>query len=148
MRPEHLREMMVQPAQTDDLEYILGWSDDTLEEVCALEGWAGMWGNKLVGVAGGSPQNPGRHQVWAILALDITRPQLLACHRGVKQWLDLKQKDPDYRRLETTILDGFKAGHRWARMLGFKPEGLMRRYDHLGRDQWLYSRVVDICQSS
>jgi len=45
------------------------------------------------------------------------------------------------RRVEAAVQDDFTAGHRWARLLGFKPEGWMRKYwnDH---DALLYARVL------
>lgn len=45
------------------------------------------------------------------------------------------------RRIEAAVQDDFAAGHRWARILGFKTEGWMRKYwnEH---DALLYARVV------
>ena len=45
------------------------------------------------------------------------------------------------RRVWTTIDAGDDFGHRWLRLLGFQPEGLMRGYTREGRDAVMYARV-------
>jgi RimJ/RimL family protein N-acetyltransferase len=36
-------------------------------------------------------------------------------------------------RIEATVVKGFLPGERWAKALGFKPDGIRERY-HEGRD--------------
>ena len=43
-------------------------------------------------------------------------------------------------RVEMTVLSGFKHGERFAEMLGFECEGVMRKY-YKGKDYKLYARV-------
>ena len=43
-------------------------------------------------------------------------------------------------RVEMTVLNGFKHGERFAEMLGFECEGVMRKY-YKGKDYKLYARV-------
>ena len=43
--------------------------------------------------------------------------------------------------IETTVRNDFEAGHRWAKLLGFRPSGFLRRYDDFGRDYVMYARV-------
>ena len=45
------------------------------------------------------------------------------------------------RRVEMTIREGFFAGVKWARILGFTPEGTMRAYDENGNNCILYARI-------
>jgi len=67
---------------------------------------------------------PGRHQAWAHLGavtaahmLQITR-EAYRCVRGA------------VGRVEMTVRMDFPAGHRWAKMLGFKVEtGCLEAYD-------------------
>jgi hypothetical protein len=40
------------------------------------------------------------------------------------------------------VYPNFEPGHRWARMLGFEQEGLMRAFGHDGSDMVMYSRVM------
>ena len=40
-----------------------------------------------------------------------------------------------------TIRQSFSAGVKWARILGFEPEGVMRAYDENGDNYILYVRI-------
>jgi hypothetical protein len=76
-----------------------------------------------------------RGQVWCILSTHA-RHWLLPITRLAEQELATRSE----LRLETSVLVGFEPGARWAEMLGFEREALMRAY-YDGADYWLYARV-------
>ena len=45
------------------------------------------------------------------------------------------------RGLRVLALEQFEPGHRWATMLGFEREGLMRAFGQDGSDMVMYSRI-------
>ena len=47
-----------------------------------------------------------------------------------------------YRRIEITVQRGWDNGMRWANLLGFELEGIMRSYYPNGEDAYLYGRVT------
>ena len=67
----------------------------------------------------------------------IDRAEMLWIHRRVSDFLDRSDVD----RIETGVRESFKAGHRWAKMLGFQAEGLMRRFGPDGSDYQMYARI-------
>jgi hypothetical protein len=97
-------------------------------------------GERVLGAAGIWPQWPGRAIAWAVLGNQIPRRNwaqaVAVARRGLNQ-----AHAAGHRRIEISIRDGFANGHRLARILEFRPEGLMRAYSPDGSDHWLYARV-------
>lgn len=91
----------------------------------------------IMAIAGFVPIWEGRALVWAMLSQDAGK-HFIKIHKAVKKAL----VECPFRRVEATVDIGFKAGHRWMKMLGFKPEGYMRAYTPDGKDQMLYARVI------
>jgi hypothetical protein len=61
--------------------------------------------------------------------------------KAIKQYTELLIKKHDIHRLQTAVLHNFEEGHRFAKFLGMKPEGLMRKYDYMEQDYMRYARV-------
>ncbi len=91
---------------------------------------------RVVGVAGVAPQWRGRAVAWALLS-ECGPPVFLAVHRAALRFFALQ----GYRRIEAGVDVRFTAAQRWARLLGFEREGLMRGYGPDGHDAYLYARV-------
>lgn len=98
-------------------------------------------GNKVVACIGISEKWSGVCVGWAIFDKNIGRIGMLGVVREVKKLM------PDimmmYHRVEISVVRDFSAGHRLADLLGFRIEGLQRKYDAFGRDHFLYSRTRD-----
>ena len=82
------------------------------------------------------PFHANRYHAWTLLSVHASRhmPFIIKAMKGFIESLDC-------RRLEMTIREGFTAGIKWARILGFEPEGLMRAYGEDGGDFILYARI-------
>lgn len=79
---------------------------------------------------------PGRASAWALLS-PTSGKHMARITRAVIRFFEVSE---DFR-IETTVDDGFEAGHRWAKLLGFEREGYMKKYRPNGQDAWLYARV-------
>lgn len=136
--PGHLRALDVQEAQKAVLGSI---EQDGYGEHLHSLGPAGTLMAAGVPVACAGLMMVGEHRAvaWAILARDCA-PRMRALHRAVSRFLETC----GVRRVETVVLCDFEAGHRWARMLGFKMEAeRMEAYDAAGNAYALYARVQD-----
>lgn len=79
---------------------------------------------------------PGRAYAWALLDRDVG-PHMLKLTRDIRAVL----ASSGFRRIEMAVDAGFEPGERWARLLGFVPEVLARRYMPHGGDAWIYVRI-------
>ena len=77
-----------------------------------------------------------RGVAWALVAKDIGR-SFYSFHKSVLNFLE----ESNLVRIETAVQYDFHDGHRWAQLLGFKPEGVMKKYFADGQDAILYARV-------
>lgn len=68
-----------------------------------------------------------KHKVWT--------------HRAIRDILDITEKTHNLHRIESIILKDHVVSMQWAERLGFKQEGLLRKYDSQKQDHWLYARV-------
>lgn len=134
--PGHLKEIDVQTEQTLAKEHF-----DKTEYLAMLarsESWTGYIDGKVVVCAGIVDVWPGRCQVWSVISATIGAHGMLQLSRAVERALRLKTG-----RIEAVVASEFEAGHRWAKMLGFKletPEP-MRQWFPEGGDASLYSRI-------
>lgn len=132
---DHYRRIIAQPAQAYIGEHV---TEADVENLLGFDAFAGVTPDgAVVGAAGIYPIWHGRAICWALLGANAG-PYFVQIHRAVKRFLAIQQ----FRRLECTVDCGFDAGHRWARMLGFKREAeRMQAFDAAGRDHALYARI-------
>jgi len=100
--------------------------------------WTALAGDTPVGAGGVLPIWPGRALAWALVGTlpktawtAVTRQALAVLQHAHAQ---------GHGRIEAHVDAAFANGVRWARLLGFAPEGLMRRFTADGRDHLLYAR--------
>lgn len=65
---------------------------------------------------------------------------MLKMVKQLRKLLNEGMKRTGMERIEMSVLDSFKHGERFAQMLGFECEGVMRKY-YKGRDYKLFARV-------
>jgi hypothetical protein len=80
----------------------------------------------------------GRALVWAIVG-DVSHWPLF--HKCVKRELESYIKKMNVRRCEMVTELGFEQAARWAEMLGFKQESIMKKYLPHGADAIMWVRV-------
>lgn len=93
-------------------------------------------GDAVLGCGGLVIEWPGRGVCWAVVSRHAG-PHFREIHRAVAGFM----KQVPCRRIEVVVKADFAAGHRWAKLLGFMREGLMRAYSPAGDDYQLYARI-------
>ena len=99
--------------------------------------WHVRRGGKLVALGGYTPIWEGRVAVWGYLGVD-SGPSMSAMTRKVKTELDTLALE--FPRIEAYASRNYGAASRWLVMLGFRREGLMRKFAS-GRDYFMYART-------
>lgn len=133
-KPADLKELSLQPAQ-EYLEIFVGRPGYGEELVDAGPCYTGRYHGKIVICAGVVNLWEGRGSAWALLAGDAGKC-MRQVHRAVEEFLD----GCGINRVEAYVAPDFMPGHRWAKMLGFEHEGLMRAFQR-GADMCMYARI-------
>lgn len=110
-KPEHALRIVLQDEQAD-------MKTELSPEALAASGesFTAMVGDEVIAVVGRARQWDRRWVVWAMLSKNAG-PHMLAVTRFTKRLLELGRMDG---RMELMVKSSFSAGHRWARILGFK----------------------------
>lgn len=132
-RPEMIDQIDVQPAQQAigaELDYA------ALKRLLAIgHGFAAVDGDRVYGILGAYEIWRDRAIAWALLSRDIG-PAMTPLHRSVQRWFRMAP----WSRIEAHIDPSHDAAGKWAAMLGFEREGLMRKFFN-GRDFDLWART-------
>ena len=94
----------------------------------------------ILGMGGIVPVWQGVACGWLLTACGIEHYAKFL-HRTVTNVLNLAINDLRLHRIETTILASHSISQRWAERLGFKNEGLMRKFDMNGNDYYRYALI-------
>lgn len=94
---------------------------------------------KVIGSAGVRLITNRTYEGWAILT-DIAPFYTKAFIKAIRLFIDTCFKENIVDRVQATVKLNFPAGHRFAKLLGFKPEGILRSYDN-GEDYIMYARI-------
>jgi hypothetical protein len=138
LKAEHLEQLVSQeymtpmrPFITPDLIKSMEASDNSYTVITAT--------GRIAACGGIRKYWEGRGEAWAIFDMgNSCKREFLAIHNAVKKVLS----ECGFKRIECTVELPFKAGHRWARLLGFNLEAsVMGAYLPGGKDASLYARV-------
>lgn len=99
-------------------------------------GYTALVDGRPIVCAGLVEQWEGRALAWALMAQDAG-PHFVRITRAVRRALDMAQ----WRRVEAHVDAEFHEGIRWAKMLGFEAESVMRAFTPEGRDAFMYVRI-------
>ena len=134
---EHIKLIDAVEYQKDDKEIFLRSGGAVLD----LSSFAvSVWdGSRCIGAGGILPVHTGTRAIaWSLFGKGSGK-HLAALKRAASRHL---RWEPT-RRIEFYISEHFRAGHRWAKMLGFKcetPDG-MEAHGPSGEKQYLYARI-------
>lgn len=144
-KAEHILEMEVHFSQSFKL-------DDTSKEEC-LEAYKQAEsfnqvvkpqtiriGSKIIACMGLLNLSPWRGEVWAVMGKD-SGPNMVAITREAKNMVE-EAFENGIHRLESIVDMDFKEGHKWMKLLGFLPDGILRGYNKNKSDVLMYSKVV------
>ena len=132
---KYLRAMVLQDAQQFMSNLVF---DDEYCEQLAAAGPAHtvLVGDKPIMCAGVAEMWANRYAAWAWVSKDAGR-HMVGLTRIVDDYLNTRP----YKRIEAYVDARFPQGHRWAKMLNFEFEGLMRSFGTQGQDMAMYSRI-------
>ena len=99
--------------------------------------WGVRLDGKLIALGGHTPIWPGRTVVWGYLAEDCG-PALRAMTREVRRQCEALAVE--FPRIEAYAARHHENGSQWLKLLGFRREGLMRKFYGDG-DYFLFARV-------
>lgn len=136
--PEHLEEM----ADLGGQDWMLGFLADDHGKALAAggPGFTGFIDGRVVGMAGITLITPYRAVTWAAVSRWSTK-HFLTIHRAVRRFV---WEECTVTRLEAFVDMDYGVGHRWAKMLGFTPEGGPKEfYLADGRPAQEYVRILD-----
>jgi hypothetical protein len=134
-RPGHLSALVLQPHQRAWQGKITAGHARVLGD--QGQAWTALRREAVAGCAGVLDRGEGRGLAWALLAGDLGPAGFVALHRAVAAGLP----SLPYRRIEAHVAADFAPGRRWATMLGFAFEGVMRGYQADGGDALMFARV-------
>jgi hypothetical protein len=132
--PSHLIGLSLTKWQIGVMDYL---NDDYAEILLSGESQTAIVNGQVIAIAGVLQLTFNRWQAWALMT-EKSGKYMLQCTRAIDDFLDKFEGE----RIETPVRHDFKAGHRWAKMLGFKnetPNGMIK-YDN-GETYDLYARV-------
>jgi hypothetical protein len=134
LRAEHLEALVLQPSQAAWRD---GMTSDQFRALVATDSaWAVLDGDQVLMCAGVIEVAPGRGEAWALLS-GRSGPAMVALTRAVRRYMEAAP----FRRIEAVAAVNFAPGRRWAKMLGFRFEGLMTSYLDDGSDAERWARV-------
>lgn len=94
----------------------------------------------LCGVMGGYLIWGGVASVGALFTPHLTKYRV-ASIRAVKGVIEMVGADLSLHRMEMAVDADYRTGHRWAKALGFEPEGILKKYGPNKADHVMYGRT-------
>lgn len=95
---------------------------------------------KPVAVIGGAEVAPGVMHAWGRVSCDVSRCRV-SFHRSVKAMLKYFTTSMRLRRVQIHVQEDYTMGRKWAEALGFRLEGVMKKYGADGSAFLLMARV-------
>lgn len=140
LKQEYMRQLVPHDYAAGQVRYILETMDDVAEKVSQDNGYAVFWNKKIIACGGVIPMWDGRATVWGIIDKSVVGSSMIWVHRFVKEHID-DALESRFHRLEMTVNMDFPQGSRWAEMLGFEFEGILKQYDPWRNDHIMYART-------
>ena len=102
--------------------------------------FTGIVNNKPIAAGGVSPLWDGCAEGWVLASKDIYKYPITFA-RTIKVRTDYLCKNNFVKRLQTSVKADCEIAIRFAKWLGFKPEGLMKHYGPDGSDYYRFARI-------
>lgn len=101
-----------------------------------------LQGEDVLAIFGGCYLCPSVIHLWAFVS-PIVSKYPLAFHKKSLELLEFLAKTEAPRRIQFDVRVSYHEGADWAESLGFKREGVMKKFAPDGEDCWLYARTVN-----
>ena len=138
-QPEHLRQIAAQPSQVRAIATFAAVLERQRAEL-EKTAWTLWSGSHPVGAMGLVCVFPGLYEAWAYLSSQaILQPVALA--RTARSGLAEASRTLAWRRMQAFCLAEDTGGYAWLGFLGFRFEGVLRRYGPGAEDMAIFGRV-------
>ncbi len=138
---EHLKQINL---RSFDEQVIMGVPDAFDRIVLQAENGIAYTGideeGKIIGIGGIVLLWQGVGSGW-VLTSELLLKHKIWFHRTIRDILELTEMARNLHRIESVILKEHVVSMKWAERLGFKQEGLLRKYNSQKQDHWLYARI-------
>lgn len=94
----------------------------------------------VLGMGGIIPVWKGVAIAWLLTACEIERYKVFF-HKAIVTMLDKAIRELSLHRVDVSVLAEHEVSIKWLERLGFKNEGLMRKFDSQGNDYYRYALV-------
>ncbi len=95
----------------------------------------------IIAIVGFTPLLPGSMEIWGVISNNIKEcPKTF--HKACRVVLESFIAQYKLRRVQMTVSGSFVTGCRWAKSLGFTPEGVLKAYGTDGSDYVMFGRVI------
>lgn len=132
----HLSLLHLRDFETNRLEHIQQFPEVYEYGV----GYSVFDNHRLIFCGGFIPYWEGAGEVWIICDVCV-KHYIRELYFYTKLYLDRIIDRYKLHRVQSSVMVDYCAGHRFLERMGFKKEGLMRKYDWQGKDYYLYARI-------
>jgi len=101
-----------------------------------------LWRGKIVACWGCNNMWPGVSEAWLITSVEIVS-LASTLTRATIRYFDKIATEDKLKRLQITVDVENELAMRWAKMLKFTPEGVMRKYGAGGIDHMMFARIYE-----
>lgn len=105
--------------------------------------WSLLDAERLFGVCGFVILRPGHAVCWAMFDDHVRAVPVHGLTGVIRKRIWVEMHQAGLRRLESTVDVHDRQALRWARIVGFEIEGLMRKSGIDAQDQWLIARIME-----
>lgn len=135
---DHLKK--IDPMVNDKVFNIISSTVEIADSMGSLIAFSLINGENVVAIGGIYELWPGVGEAFAIMSKSVTKyPKSL--YSSFKSNIDAGMKIGNFIRVQATVKADFPAGIRFLEHLGFKEEGLMKKWGFDHCDYYRYARV-------
>jgi len=140
----------IRDLQDGDLEYVRenpleGAVKNYPKMIPTPPAFTAIFEDKIVGVGGAIVLWDGVGEFWLMLTADCKREGVfgIMAFQAIKDKVDDIIEKHKLRRAQCTVRVDFPKARKMVEAIGFKLEGLMKKYCPDGCDVWLYARITE-----
>lgn len=128
--PQHLEQLAVREGQSFEKPSVIQGDAVTF-----------LFEEKPIAIFGGYQILLGVLQLWGLVSDDVAKcPK--SFHKSSKEFLSFVIEKQGIRRVQISVRHGNTQAWRWATALGFRCEGIMRKYGPDSEDYYLFARIA------
>lgn len=137
LRPEHFDEIVAQDSQSYFRDLLNEHPEYKKQIYQQSIGQAGRLDGVIIGICGITKVTPYLGEGWAYFSPNLPKAQLSA----IKAIKDFIHKQKHIRRIQCTVDVYNHKAIRFAKTLGFKPEGILQSYGPEGHDHMMFTII-------